>query len=112
MKSWTETVQKTDMHAETDNRVLHLALGHKAPAVPADDQMGVAAGALVDEALLEAADAALVKCQCAPGLDKHHTCHESSVLSQASHLVVGQELLTPSTVPLSPGAAQNSQLFC
>lgn len=92
------------MHAEIDNRGLHLAPCHNAAVVAADAEVGVAAG---DEALLET-DAALVRYQYASGLSKHHTCHESIVSSQVTHLAVGQEFPAPSTVPLSLGVAENS----
>lgn len=107
MESGAQTVQKTDVHDETDNRVLGLAPCHNAAVVAADAEVGIAAGAVDDEALLET-DPALVRCHCAPGSRKHHTCHGNIVSSQTTPLADGQEFPAPSTVPWSLGVAENS----
>lgn len=107
MESGVQTVQKIEVHDEIDNKVLYLAPCHNAAVVAADAEIGVVAGAADDEALLET-DPALVRCQCAPGLRKHHICHESIVSSQMIPLADGQEIPAPSTVPLSLRVAEDS----
>lgn len=112
MEQGVQIVQKTEVHAEIDNRVFRLEPCYNAAVVAADAEVGAAAaGAVGDEAMLET-DAALVRSQCAPDLGKHHTCHESIVLSQMTPLVVGQECLAPSTVPLSLGVAADFLWSC